>query len=240
MRLSTLESHYFSSSKLGIEEENATPFIMQFMKKKFLPQVFNEQLADLTTKQQFFFANQVLGQNIFFHENKISFVQNFNVDKIVNDKNVTHDHKAFLEFISTALQSYSEVRGDIKFNRISYVIKFLNLESFDKENNAIIEHFNNFQWTKKGKKPVEFNLTFGYQDSVDSEQINVLTKTTLGGVHMIKNNNATTADCYLKEIDVNTIEEQRVDRFTANESLHILNSLKSIAHEKMFQLSFTN
>lgn len=239
MRLAALESHYFSSSKLGIEEENATPFIMEFMKNKFLPQVFNEQLPDLTTKQQFFFTNQAVGQNIFFHENKISFIQNFNVDKIVNEKNVTHDHKAFLDFITTTLQSHSEVRKDIKFNRISYVIKFFNLDHFDKENTAIIEHFNNFQWTKKGKKPVEFNLSFGYQDTVGAEQINVLTKTSLGGVHLIKNNNATTADCYLKEIDVNTIDEQRVDRFTNIESMQILNSLKSIAHEKMFQLSFS-
>lgn len=238
MRLVALESHYFSSSNLRIEEEHATPFIMQFMKNKFLPQVFNEQLPDLTTKQQFFFANQNTGQNILFHDNKISFIQNFNVDKIVNEKSITYDHKAFLQFIATMIQSHNEVRADIKFNRISYVIKFFNLDSFEKENASIIEHFNNFSWTKKGKKPVEFNLTFAYQDAVDSEQINVLTKTSLGGVHLVKDNHATTADCYLKEIDVNTIDEQRIDRFNANDSLSILNSLKTIANEKMFQLSF--
>lgn len=239
MRLMNLESHFFSTQKLSINEQEINNFIQKFLPMQVYPQVFNETDMFGNNKQQFMFTNPLDGKQILFMDNKISFTKSFNENHNMDIEDLEKEHVTFSEFISNTLKEFESLRSTIMFNRLSYVVRFANLQGYDAEldfyNKSLIPTLG---WGQVTKNPTDFGINLGYKNFIDEkEEINNLTRIFLGLFQNIGQHGVTSDPCFLKEVDINTIEDNKENRFSTETALQITLKLKEIAHDKVVSLS---
>lgn len=237
MRLINLESHLFSTRKLSIEEKDLGSFIPYFLPLQIYPQAFNEASMNGEIKQQFMFVNPMDGKQVIFQDNKLSFVMSFG-DKEHTPESLNDEHNKFLEFINTILSKMEEIRPEVKFNRLSYVIRYAKIEAFDDELNRLRNNtLSTLSWVQHDKQPTDFALNYGFRANCEDEEINNLSKITLGFFQNFTAIGALKQDCLIKEVDINSIDENRTDRFDYVKAKHLIQEFKSLSHEQAVALN---
>ncbi|MCP6351478.1 hypothetical protein NL467_22490 [Klebsiella pneumoniae] len=237
MRLINLESHLFSNSLLSIQAKDLNDFIPSFLPLQIYPQEFNEAMPNGELKKQFMFINPMDGKQILFQDNKISFILSFG-DNRLTPENLEEEHNKFLDFIDGILSRVENIRPDNSFNRLSYVVRYADIEEFDNELQRIKENtLSTLSWVNVDKKPTDLNIHYGFREQLEGELINNLAKITLGFFQTFTPGGAMKQDCFIKEIDINTIDENRDNRFTYSTAKQLIRQLKVISHQRIIALN---
>lgn len=236
MRLMNLESHFFSTQPLSISEQEIHSFIQKFIPFQIYPQVFNETDSVGNNKQQFMFINPLDGKQALFMDNKISFITTYGENNFSHE-DLLLEHEKFIDFISNIISGYHSIRTTTVYNRLSYIIRYANIKSYDDELNHLNETLiPSLSWGDSTKIPSDFGINLGYREDLDKEKINNLTRIFIGSFQNIGPHGISSEHCFLKEIDINTIEENNENRFSFDSAIDFVTKLKKIAHEKVKSL----
>ncbi|RLP21617.1 hypothetical protein D9D10_03575 [Raoultella ornithinolytica] len=233
MRLINLESHLFSTRELSITENTIQEYIPVFLALQVYPQVFNETFIDGSLKKQFMFANPMEGKQIMFQQNKLSIITSFGEDDIDLAK-LEMEHNNTIQFIRLILSKFGSVKPDLKFNRLSYVIRYANIKNHEQElENLRRNTISTLKWANFEKEPSDLELNIGFKDDMDGEPINNISKLTLGYYQSFTSPQQSSQGCLIKLIDINTLPENIQDRFSPEDACEIIIKLKAKAHEKV-------
>lgn len=237
MRLINLESHLFSDSILSIQGKDLTDFIPSLLPLQIYPQEFNEAMPTGELKKQFMFINPMDGKQILFQENKISFILSFG-DKRFNAETLEEEHNKFIGFLDDVLSKMENIRPDSSFNRLSYIVRYANIEGFDKELQQIKNNtLSTLSWVNNDKKTTDLNINYGFREECEGELINNLAKISLGFFQTFTPSGAMQQDCFIKEIDINSLDENRENRFSYDIAKHLIKEFKSISHQRVIALN---
>lgn len=233
MNLINLESHFLSSAVLSISQDNINQYISALLKLHIYPQEFNEVLPNGEMKKQFMFINPMEGKRVLFQNNRISFVVGF-PNKKVSDEELMKENKSFLSFIDSFFNEIKSLSPNMSFNRLSYVVRYANIEGYSKEMSGIERNtLSTFKWSSTDKETTDFNLTYGYRSEIEEEEINNIFKLLMATFNTHTPGNPSKQPCLVKEVDVNTIDENRNDRFEYDSSLKFVTKLMEESHERV-------
>lgn len=236
MNLINLESHVFSSRKLSIKAEDLGRFIPEFLNLHIYPQEFNEGFPNGDLKKQFMFVNPMEGKQIMFQENRISFSLNF-PNKKIDSESLKKETNDFIVFIGNVLDKIKSIGRDVDFNRLSYVVRYANMDDVEREVNELRNKtLTTLNWFDNEKDVGDLNIQYGFRDFVDSNEINSVVKLSLGYYSVITSSNNVANKCIIKEVDINTIDENKDDRFDHENTKEFIRKLSDISHERVKSL----
>ncbi|WP_397472297.1 hypothetical protein, partial [Rheinheimera sp.] len=200
---------------------------------ELLPQFAQEtNLKNNQTTKVVTFTNQIKGISITFNTDKVHFTQDIKPEEPARREDIINN------FVQLVTDCFSKVHpiyySDKMFNRIALIttgIKPLSPQS----KISFIDSLCSGLTGKRNSIELKFRVSYREQLTSSSEQVNITTMLNDGIFEKtdIRKNITTRSDCFLIQLDLNTLEENATPRFDLKSTQAVITELKQLSESQI-------
>lgn len=229
-----LEAYFFSNNIKYPDQKDIPGLIEKFQDYELMPQYFQEQGSrELSKAKRLCFTNPITNFTVFFHTDRIVFVQNLNpFEEGFNLDSALAKFYEFLKYAISACHDFSE--GGLKGTRLSFVGNFIVNVNVDTSDSAVARAISgSMPWVED--QLTEVKLRTGETKSLpqSGENINVIVSVNDGVVEKKQGPITEQKVCFLTHVDVNTKAENTDPRFNSDSAIRIWDELVGEARRKL-------
>lgn len=233
MELLKLEFAAFLENNLIPSTAEFPALMSAFSEHELLPQFTQEtNLKDNKTTKVVSFTNQIKGFSITFNTDKIHFTQDIKPEEKINRNEITES------FITLVIECFSKIHPmyyqEKNFNRLALITTGIKLLSQQNKISFIDSLCSNLTG-KSNSTELKFRVSYREKLSTNAELANITTMLNDGIFEKtdIRKNITSRSDCFLIQLDLNTIEETSTPRFNLDSSNSILKEFKELSEKQI-------